>query len=325
MPETHFALLRGVRYAWAAGPTPGPSPSDVPITREGSLGKTLAFESTDAETGNSGANASEVRSTPRHPSPLDGEGPGVRPSPTPLLFLHGFTGSKANWQPVMAQFPGSIALDLLGHGETESPADPARYAIEEAAADLDAFCAQLGVQNLDVCGYSLGGRLALYFALAYPQRVRRLILESASPGLASEAERLARRQSDAALAERIERDGLPAFVDYWEQIPLFASQTGLPAEIRQRLRTQRLQNNPTGLANSLRGMGTGAQPSLWPRLAELKMPVSLLAGELDLKFSAINRQMADLIANCRLEIVPNAGHTIHLEQMQMFCDLVAQT
>jgi len=314
MSETHFALLRGVRYAWVAGPTPDPSPFDEYIASEGGFAKQIPLPPPYPE----------AQPTLSHPSPPDGEGPGERSAP--LLFLHGFTGSKTNWLPFMAQFPGQhcLAIDLLGHGETESPADPARYAIEEAAADLDAFCAQLGVQNLDVCGYSLGGRLALYFALAYPQRVRRLILESASPGLASEAERLARRQSDAALAERIERDGLPAFVDYWEQIPLFASQTGLPAEIRQRLRAQRLQNNPTGLANSLRGMGTGAQPSLWPRLAELKMPVSLLAGELDLKFSAINRQMADLIAGCRLEIVPNAGHTVHLEQMQMFCDLVAQ-
>lgn len=247
----------------------------------------------------------------------------VRESP-PLIFLHGFTGSKANWLPLMESIPGRhlIAVDLLGHGETESPDSPARYMIREAAEDLAAFCEELALPAVDLCGYSMGGRLALYFALAHPECVRRLILESASPGLAEDGERLARRLSDEALAERILSSGLPAFVDYWERLPLFASQVSLPPETRQRLHTLRLQNSPLGLANSLRGMGTGVQFSLWPRLAELTMPVLLLAGELDQKFTAINRQMATAIPACRLVIMPGAGHTIHLEQQQAFRELV---
>ena len=101
-----------------------------------------------------------------------------------------------------------------------------------------------------------------YVAVHYPQLVRSLVLESASPGLATAAERQLRRAADEALAERIERDGIPAFVSAWEQLPLFAGLAWLPAEERAALRAQRLANNATGLANSLRGMGTGAQPSL---------------------------------------------------------------
>src|SRR5205807_809180 len=109
----------------------------------------------------------------------------------------------------------------------------------------------------------------------------------ASPGLASATEREQRRQSDSALAERIEREGVKAFIDYWEQIPLFASQNSLPREKREALREQRLNNRARGLANSLRGVGTGAQPALHARLPELNLPALLIAGELDTKFCQI--------------------------------------
>jgi 2-succinyl-6-hydroxy-2,4-cyclohexadiene-1-carboxylate synthase len=140
-----------------------------------------------------------------------------------------------------------------------------------------------------------------------------LILESASPGLATEAERDERQVRDNDLADRIERDGIAAFVDYWEALPLFASQQRLPDDVRARLRSQRLNNRPAGLANSLRGMGTGVQPSMCDRLPGLAMTTLLLAGEFDSKFVGLAQQMYDLIPEARLQIVPNTGHTIHLE------------
>ncbi|MCZ7671308.1 MAG: hypothetical protein M5U34_31335 [Chloroflexi bacterium] len=115
------------------------------------------------------------------------------------------------------------------------------------------------------------------------------------PGLKTEAERAERRHRDNALAGRIERDGIEAFVDFWESLPLWDSQKQLSAETRARLRQQRLQNNPLGLANSLRGMGTGMQPSLWHKLSEITMPALLLTGELDHKFCTIGEEMAQLI------------------------------
>ncbi len=249
----------------------------------------------------------------------------------PLALLHGFTGSSANWEVVTAVLAPHfrvIAIDLLGHGRTASPPDPTRYQMEKAAADvteiiqhtLSAFSAPL---RFNLLGYSMGGRLALYIALHYPHLIQSLILESASPGLAVEAERAARRQRDNALADRIERDGIPAFVDFWEKLPLWESQKQLPDEKRLALRRQRLQNNPTGLANSLRGMGTGVQPSLWSRLGELEMPVLLLAGALDEKFVGINRQMAAQMPTAQLAVVPDAGHIVHLERPSVFQHLLA--
>lgn len=235
----------------------------------------------------------------------------------PLLLLHGFTGSSQNWRPLLPGLTGHyqvILVDVLGHGRTASPPDENRYAIDRVAADLIALVDEMGYADMGVLGYSMGGRLALFTAVTYPHRISHLILESASPGLATAVERQARVAQDRELADWIEANGLEAFVNRWEQLPLWASQRQLSPEARQQLRQQRLQNNPAGLANSLRGMGAGAQPSLWEQLAALTIPTLLLAGELDTKFVTINRQMAALLPNAHLEIVPGAGHTVHLER-----------
>jgi 2-succinyl-6-hydroxy-2,4-cyclohexadiene-1-carboxylate synthase len=247
---------------------------------------------------------------------------GVPSSPS-IMLLHGFTGAASNWRHVMAALASShyvIAPDLLGHGSTDAPEDSERYAMPAAAADLFALWQQLGLQPLHLVGYSMGGRLALYLALAYPQMVAWLTLESASPGLDTESERAARRASDEALASRIERDGIPSFVNAWENLPLFATQT---PEAKATLRAVRLAQRPHGLANSLRGMGTGAQPSLWSRLSELSMPVHLIVGALDSKFVAINQQMQAQLPDARLTLIADAGHTVHLEQPDAYLAALA--
>ncbi len=243
-----------------------------------------------------------------------------------LVLLHGFTGSSAGWTDL---FPSLgtlerrlIALDMLGHGQSDAPAEPARYAIERCRDDILAALASLGVgaREAVLLGYSMGGRIALYTALS--GFFRALILESASPGIADPAERERRRQSDNALARRIEDQGVEAFVDEWEMLPLFASQRNLPAQVRTALRRQRLNNRALGLANSLRGVGTGVQPALHEQLHTLNLPVLLLAGELDEKYCRIARQMAANLPQAQVEIVPAAGHAVHLEQPAGFVRLV---
>ncbi len=255
-------------------------------------------------------------------------GPADSPSGAPtLVLLHGFTGSAANWRDVasaLAQSHRVLAVDLLGHGETDAPADPTRYTMAHAARDLvDLLDAAVG-QPAHWLGYSMGGRLALYVALHFGDAVASLILESASPGLAAEAERTERRGRDEALAERIEREGVAAFVDFWEQIPLFATQESLPPAARARLRAQRLCNSALGLANSLRGMGTGAQPALWDDLAAWSKPTLLITGEQDVKFFEIAEQMGERLANVERATVAKAGHTVHLEQPQRFVATISE-
>ncbi len=243
----------------------------------------------------------------------------------PLVLLHGFTGSAETWTPFLPALTRQsrvIAVDLLGHGRSDAPDDPQRYRMECCVEGLLALLDDLGVAQIDVLGYSMGGRVALHLATAAPERVRALVLESASPGIEDPHERQARAAADAALAERLEREGLEAFVTYWEQQPLFATQARLPEAARAYLRAQRLRQRPLGLANSLRGMGAGRQEPLWDRLGELRMPALIITGALDEKYCAIGRRMAACMPCARLEIVPDAGHAVHLEQPEAFTRLV---
>jgi 2-succinyl-6-hydroxy-2,4-cyclohexadiene-1-carboxylate synthase len=246
----------------------------------------------------------------------------ANPAAQALVLLHGFTGSAASWGAHLDVFAAAglrlIAFDLLGHGASSAPADPERYRMERCQEDICTALEMLGVGPGEAIalGYSMGGRLALY--LGFSGYFRAVILESASPGLASQSEREERRASDERLAASIEREGIDAFVAGWERQPLFVSQRALPEEIREHLHIQRLQNRPGGLANSLRGMGVGSQPALHERLPTLDVPVLLLAGALDAKFCAIARQMHQVLPHAVLEIVPAAGHTIHLEQPELF-------
>jgi 2-succinyl-6-hydroxy-2,4-cyclohexadiene-1-carboxylate synthase len=253
---------------------------------------------------------------------LAGDGP-------PLLLLHGFTGSAATWTPLLgalARCCRVIAVDLPGHGGSDAPEDIRHYTMERVVHDLLALCDALAPapRELRVLGYSMGGRVALRLALAAPWRIAALVLEGASPGIMDPAERAARVATDRALADRIEREGMEAFVQYWQALPLFASQQRLPAEARVALRAQRLANRPHGLANSLRGMGAGMQEPLAERLAELSMPVLLIAGDLDEKYRAAATAMAGRIPGARAVIVPDAGHTVHLEQPAAFEQAVTE-
>jgi 2-succinyl-6-hydroxy-2,4-cyclohexadiene-1-carboxylate synthase len=244
---------------------------------------------------------------------------------SPLVMLHGFTGSSQNWRPLSERFKAhlmTIAIDLLGHGESAAPSDTRHYTMPSVARNLMILLQTMTHEPVHLLGYSMGARVALYLALHHPKLVKTLIIESGSPGIDSEDGRKQRRQEDRSLAERIEQRGIESFVGQWEQQPIFLTQQNLPADVRQELRAQRLENSPRGLANSLRGMGTGEQPSLWSQLGEVEVPVLVLCGELDDKFTAISEQMVAQMPNARMEVVPSTGHNIHLENPDGFYEAV---
>jgi 2-succinyl-6-hydroxy-2,4-cyclohexadiene-1-carboxylate synthase len=249
---------------------------------------------------------------------IDGEGP-------PLLVLHGFTGSARAWDevgPELVRDARLIRVDLIGHGQSPSPPDAALYSLDNATRDLCSLLDRLALERVDLLGYSMGGRLALHLAVHAPGRLRRVILESASPGIEDADERARRVQSDNALADRILRDGLSAFVDEWEQQPLLLPAAHVPEATRARQHALRLQNSPIGLANSLRGMGAGLQQPLWSRLARLDLPVQLIVGDDDTRYCAIARRMQNLLPRADLTVVAEAGHTVHVDQPPAFVKTV---
>lgn len=232
----------------------------------------------------------------------------------PVVLLHGFTGSTTTWNNIIESSPQGIqyiTIDLPGHGRTKGNLIKT---MDATCSDLYKLIQHLKLGEFYLVGYSMGGRTALTFALKYPEQLQGLVLESASPGLKGDAERKVRKENDATLAERILSNGVEAFIDYWENIPLFHTQKLLSEEQQQAIRNERLSQDAEGLASSLRGMGTGMQASNWEQLADVQIPVHLLVGSLDEKFVEINLRMAELLPNAILEIFEDAGHAIHIEK-----------
>ena len=223
-----------------------------------------------------------------------------------LVLLHGFTQTRQSWRRVIAELGGrrrALAPDLPGHGN--AAARPASFAA------CTGYVRALGGERFALAGYSMGGRIALHAALALGDRLDRLVLIGASPGIADPAERAARRAADDALADRIEAIGVEAFAREWAELPLWEGQ---PERVRAAAFADRLRNTPSGLAAALRGLGTGVMEPLWDALPSLGVPVTLAVGERDERFRAIAERMAARLPRAEIVVVSCAGHAAQLEQ-----------
>lgn len=240
-----------------------------------------------------------------------------RDSSVPAVFLHGFLGRGSDWDGLrerLAPRP-TYAPDLPGHGAT--PLRPGVQSYASWVAWLTAWLDAHGLRRIHLVGYSLGGRVALAFALAQPQMVVSLTLESANPGLGDPQARAERARLDAERAARIRREGLRAFLADWYRLPLFASLDAHPG-LREVLVARRSQQDAAVMARVIAEMSPGRQPDLTPRLAELSMPVLLVTGERDPKYPRLLQGMARRIPHARLVLVPQAGHHVHLEAEPAF-------
>lgn len=244
-----------------------------------------------------------------------------------IVFLHGFTGSTETWTSVidlLGEEFKCIAIDLTGHGKTTVPKDYNRYSMEEQITDLEYVFDQLKLAKFTLVGYSMGGRVALAYTLRYTKRVSSLILESASPGLIEESERIERKKADAKLSTKIMQNGIQEFVDFWEEIALFNSQKKLSADIKNAVREERLSQSKIGLANSLLGIGTGSQTSYWHQLSKIDLPVLLITGEIDKKFVQISEEMLKFLPFAEHRIQKAIGHAIHVENPVLFATMVRE-
>jgi 2-succinyl-6-hydroxy-2,4-cyclohexadiene-1-carboxylate synthase len=235
------------------------------------------------------------------------EGAGLR-----LTLVHGFTQTGRSWGEVARIFASAfevVRVDLPGHGRSAE----VRMSFDETASAIG----DVGGQSVYI-GYSMGARLCLRLALERPELVRGLVLVGGSPGLSTSLERASRRQADEQLADDIEKVGTARFLRRWLSQRMFATLTPTEDDLESR------RANPAeGLAAALRTLGVAAQEPLWGRLAELEMPVLLVAGELDAKFTVTGERMAAAIGpNADAVTLPGCGHAAHLERPDAFCRLV---
>lgn len=242
-----------------------------------------------------------------------------------ILFLHGFLGNSHDFNtrlsPLFSQFC-CLTLDLPGHGQTQVLGDDIYYRMSETATGLIELLNHLQISQCYLMGYSMGGRLGLYLTLHFPKYFKKVILESTSPGLKTEPQRLQRFISDLQKVEQLQTLDFKEFLKQWYAQPMFQTLRSHP-EFEQ-VFNHRLKNNPLELSKSLRYLGTGNQPSLWEKLFLNKIPLLLLVGEFDQKFKHINQEMQQLCPVAQLQILPNCGHNILIETPHAWMEAVVK-
>lgn len=246
---------------------------------------------------------------------------GGNPKGRSVVFLHGFMGEGSDWDETLAKLAPEVhylTLDLPDHGRTVVTG-PNGYSMSSCAEALVDLLVAVGFPVCDLVGYSMGGRLALYMVVHFPDRFNGVVLESASPGLKTQEQRRQRQDHDEALARRLQNEPFMHFLDYWHSQPLFASLQRDPKRLAK-LIARRARNNPMNLARSLCMMGLGVQPSLWPELSRVRSRLLLIAGELDSKFRQIAGEMARSCPRARMRTVEGAGHNVHFERPGTFAN-----
>jgi len=234
-------------------------------------------------------------------------------------------GSLHDWTETVAALTDFRCLlpDLPGHGRTAVCDSPDHYSMTGACVALIRMVEELGVRTFTPIGYSMGGRLALYLAVTYPDRCQRVVMESASPGLVTDSERQQRRRWDESRALELEQWEFPRFLRMWYRQPLFETLTRNRDRF-VRVLERRRQNDPFELARSMRGMGTGVQPSLWSEVEKLEVPVLAIAGELDEKY---RKTMGDMVRLCKRgqsRVISDAGHNVHCETPESYARVLKE-
>jgi 2-succinyl-6-hydroxy-2,4-cyclohexadiene-1-carboxylate synthase len=238
--------------------------------------------------------------------------------PTTVVLLHGFAGTGRAWDPVAQRLDRerytALAPDLRGHGGARD-ARPVSFAacVDDVLGAAPA--------HFVLCGYSMGGRIALHVALAAPDRVERLVLVATTAGLDDEAARAARRDDDERLAAFADGASIEQFADRWAAQPLFAR---TPRDAARIWRADLVRNDPRALAAVLRAIGTGAMDPLWDRLGELAMPATVLVGERDAKFVALGERLAAALPAGELVVVAGAGHGLPREAPEAVSAAIAR-
>lgn len=249
----------------------------------------------------------------------------VSANKTPILFLHGFTGSCEDWSFFSTSLSSKyfpIAIDLPGHGKTTVPNNAENFSTKAYTDTINIVLNYFKISKVILVGYSMGGRVALSFASKNKEKVLGLILESSTAGIEEKRERAIRIKTDNELANKLLMGGIDSFVNYWLDLPFFRSLKSLDNNTYSEIILKKKLNSTQELANSLLEFSTGKMPSLWNHLCSLTIPTLLIVGSLDRKYVRINKEMNQLFPNSKLQIIDDCGHNTHIENRKEFIILV---
>ncbi|HKJ31977.1 MAG TPA: 2-succinyl-6-hydroxy-2,4-cyclohexadiene-1-carboxylate synthase [Balneolales bacterium] len=237
-----------------------------------------------------------------------------------LILLHGFMGDSRFFNHLLeplSDFCNPVTIDLLGHGSTAAPSNPTRYYSHEQVEDLSIIFRELNLPPFFLLGYSMGGRLAIQFAIQNNNVLTGLILESTTFGIQDNDSIQKRIEEDEIRANSIEND-YRHFVEKWNQASLFQNNSSESIKRKRSLMNIQKNQRPHGLANSLRGFGTGTMPHAHDKLSDITVPTLIISGMNDEKFTTIGKEMNLLISNSSHVIIPNSNHRVHIDNPDLY-------
>ncbi|MCM1991777.1 2-succinyl-6-hydroxy-2,4-cyclohexadiene-1-carboxylate synthase [Oceanirhabdus seepicola] len=242
----------------------------------------------------------------------------------PIICLHGFSENLNTWKLLELKGYKLILIDLIGHGNSDKPYSSEYYDLKVMIKHFNKLIQELGFEKYSMVGYSMGGRIALAYALSYQNEITQLILESSSYGECDFRNRLKRRNKDFELAKSIREKGIEWFNDFWSNLSIFESQKNLPENIKNDISKRRLSNETHALSNTLLYTGQGSFPCLKDEIVNLTMPVLFISGEYDKKYKEMGNEFQKLNFNVKHKTICGVGHNTHIENPDKFNKMLSE-
>lgn len=238
----------------------------------------------------------------------------------PFFFIHGFTGSHSSWTEIIELLgKHSYSLDIPGHGKSIFKNLNEPYTTSDWTNEFYILLNTLGINKINLCAYSMGGRLALAFASKYPEKINSLTLESTNIGLYNEDERNERYNNDNDNANLITED-LESFIDGWSRNDLFSNQEKRNKKGWEKQKKIRNNHNNKQLAKSLKAFSLANMPCYEKEFQEFTFPISIINGSEDDKYIKIGKDMTIMNKNALQYIIKDTMHNTHLEAPELFID-----